>query len=285
MPRAASEKGPETITFSRYSSLGNSVVIDVRDSNRLWKNYHDTYTLCIVDKNHRSSSVNKYRSKNHVAGPGDILFFEPGEYHATEKINGFGTFKVIMLNNATVASALQDLHFKSAPHFGLFSTKDNELFSLMSKLLQTVDGGTTHLEIESCFTRSLEMIFGKFTEGKAEEKNDFSKRKVERVREYLFHHYNEHSSLDRLSAVSGLSKFHLVRAFKKYYGLTPHAFQLQLSILDAKKSIEDDRPIDLSCFTDQSHFIKKYKQIWGITPGHYASMMKGKVLLSADRLL
>jgi transcriptional regulator GlxA family with amidase domain len=44
---------------------------------------------------------------------------------------------------------------------------------------------------------------------------------VRRVRDHLDRHYAEPIRLDELAALAGMSKFHLVRAFRSAYGETP----------------------------------------------------------------
>lgn len=72
---------------------------------------------------------------------------------------------------------------------------------------------------------------------------------------------NQHQtflSLEELAQSSGLSRFTIIRLFKQNLGLTPHAFQLNLRIHQARQQLKTGKSItaiayDLG-FSDQSHF-------------------------------
>lgn len=84
-------------------------------------------------------------------------------------------------------------------------------------------------------------------------------------------------SLDDLSAGSGLSKFHLVRAFRSAYGLTPHAYLLNLRVDQARARLKRGQPlaeVALDCgFCDQSHLTRAFSRQVGLTPAAYQKAM------------
>jgi AraC-like DNA-binding protein len=95
-----------------------------------------------------------------------------------------------------------------------------------------------------------------------------------RVRELLGERLSSSSlNLEELSAVSGLSKFHLVRSFKECYGLTPHAYLMNLRVNEAKMRLRSGEPLSeaaLDCgFCDQSHFTRVFESRVGMTPAAY----------------
>ncbi|MGO8658286.1 AraC family transcriptional regulator, partial [Rhizobium ruizarguesonis] len=47
---------------------------------------------------------------------------------------------------------------------------------------------------------------------------------VARAREYLIENFDCDVGLEELAGVAGLSRAHLIRAFRKEYHITPHAF-------------------------------------------------------------
>ena len=80
--------------------------------------------------------------------------------------------------------------------------------------------------------------------------------------------------LDTLARASGLSRFQVVRVFKRRYGLPPHCYQLQRRLGLAKKRLRDGvRPAQVAMelgFVDQSHLTRQFKRLFGVTPAHYA---------------
>ena len=96
---------------------------------------------------------------------------------------------------------------------------------------------------------------------------------VDKVRSYIQDRYSESISLDQLSAVAGLSKFHLLRTFKKAVGLAPHEFLVHVRVARARELLRRGTPIAIVAvetgFTDQSHLGKHFKRLVGTTPSLY----------------
>ena len=100
---------------------------------------------------------------------------------------------------------------------------------------------------------------------------------VLRVRAYLRKHLEQSVSLDELAAVAGLSKCHLLRAFAREHGVTPHAYQMLLRVARAWRLIGEGVPISRvtydTGFADQSHLTRRFAEQHGVTPGRWAKLL------------
>jgi len=80
-------------------------------------------------------------------------------------------------------------------------------------------------------------------------------------------------SLEQMSRLAGLSKYHLVRAFKAAFGLTPHGYHLNLRINAAKARLragQDPASVALDFgFCDQGHFTRVFSRCVGLPPAAY----------------
>jgi len=80
-----------------------------------------------------------------------------------------------------------------------------------------------------------------------------------------------------LAAVSGLSRFQLVRQFARATGLTPHAYLIQRRIDMARALLARGSTLvdaaAASGFADQSHMTRLFIRAYGITPGAYAAAL------------
>ncbi len=70
-----------------------------------------------------------------------------------------------------------------------------------------------------------------------------------------------------------LDKFHLIRTFRKRYGLSPYGFVRQNRIRKARKRLRPGGVLTQEAlaagFYDQSHFIRYFKRLHGLTPRQY----------------
>ena len=97
---------------------------------------------------------------------------------------------------------------------------------------------------------------------------------VRRARAHLTERWDRPVSLAELSAVAGLSRFELIRRFRRQNGLTPHAFQRDLRIDHARALLGEGVPpaaVAAACgFADQPHLSRVFKRLVGVAPGAYA---------------
>jgi AraC-like DNA-binding protein len=96
------------------------------------------------------------------------------------------------------------------------------------------------------------------------------------IRDYIERQFADDMTLEELSVVSGLSRFHLVRSFRRKFGLTPYAYLLNVRINAAMKMLRSGMSItDVACdlhFYDQSHFTNTFTCHVGLPPGVYRDM-------------
>ena len=102
-----------------------------------------------------------------------------------------------------------------------------------------------------------------------------SPRAIKIAREYLDAHFTEAISLAELARVTQVSKYHLCHEFREAVGVSPHIYQNQLRLDQAKRLLAQKRSIaevayELGFF-DQSHFGRHFKRFSGVTPRQYAS--------------
>jgi AraC-like DNA-binding protein len=81
------------------------------------------------------------------------------------------------------------------------------------------------------------------------------------------------TSLSELAALSGVSRFQLLRGFTREVGTTPHAYLVQRRVRLVRRLLAAGRsPVDaalLAGFADQSQMNRAFIRQFGITPGRY----------------
>ena len=80
-------------------------------------------------------------------------------------------------------------------------------------------------------------------------------------------------SLEDMAELACMSKYHLVRAFRREAGLTPHRFQLQNRVRKGQRLLAGPATVAEAAaaagFCDQSHFDRQFKRLVGLTPAAY----------------
>ncbi|MEC0372933.1 AraC family transcriptional regulator [Paenibacillus chibensis] len=99
---------------------------------------------------------------------------------------------------------------------------------------------------------------------------------LEQVLAYMREYYSEAVSIDDLAAIAGQSRYHFMRSFRAYTGITPYQHLLRLRIDDARLRLRNTSSsiAEISCslgFSSPSQFHRIFLKLVGITPGGYRS--------------
>ncbi len=97
--------------------------------------------------------------------------------------------------------------------------------------------------------------------------------KVHDIIKYINENLNQDLSLDLLSEKFFLSKYHLIREFKKHSGYTVYRYIRQKRLMLAKSLLKEGLPVTEVCnrcgFNDYSNFIRAFKNAYGEPPKRY----------------
>ena len=103
--------------------------------------------------------------------------------------------------------------------------------------------------------------------------NDRQINTVIDLRNYIDNNYDTDLSLDFLSYTKFVSKFHLLRLFKKYYGLTPRQYLINKRIEKAKEKLKANLSVTETCFAvgfeSLGSFSTLFKTKTNLSPSQY----------------
>lgn len=93
------------------------------------------------------------------------------------------------------------------------------------------------------------------------------------VRNYIDTNYDQKLNLDFLSRVRYVSKFHLLRLFKRYYGMTPRQYLIDKRIQKSKELLISGMTVTEVCFAvgfeSVGSFSSLFKRRNGKSPSQY----------------
>ena len=93
------------------------------------------------------------------------------------------------------------------------------------------------------------------------------------VRKYIDNNYDTKLNLDLLSRIAFVSKYHLLRLFKKHYGLTPGQYVTDKRIEKSKEQLKNGMSVTETClsvgFESLGSFSTLFKIKTGKSPGEY----------------
>lgn len=202
---------------------------------------------------------------------GSLLFHNWQEPHYNIKPEGFTRGFHIELEK----SWFDDLEFNTANLQGSINIANPDLKFLMYKIFREtkMNDTSTSLSIQILL---LEVLSKMLRENQA--KSNKKPNWVTEVNELLNDQFSENLTLGYLSKRLGIHPVHLSRDFSKYFnsGLGEYIRKLKVQKslqLIAEKKL-DLTAIAFECgFSDQSHFIRCFKEVNGINPTEYRKIL------------
>lgn len=120
------------------------------------------------------------------------------------------------------------------------------------------------------------------TAGEAIHNKDFMR--VAPILDYIRDNLAEPLSLDQIASQFYLSKHYLCRIFKSATGFSVMEYIIYSRVLRARQLLQEGVSVqqagEMSGFSDNSHFIRTFGHLTGVTPGRYA-----KEHMSSDQIL
>lgn len=102
--------------------------------------------------------------------------------------------------------------------------------------------------------------------------------KINNIIQYINENLSEDLSLDTISTKFFLSKYHLLREFRKYVGHSIHQFIQKKRLILAKSLLKEGMQVTevfMRCgFGDYSNFIRSFKKTYGTSPKKYYRVYK-----------
>ncbi|AFC33950.1 AraC family transcriptional regulator [Paenibacillus mucilaginosus 3016] len=240
------------------------------------KHFHEEYSLGIVED---GASRVWCDGRELDMKAGRLIWIPPYVPHACSPLEASGwRYKMLFIHAEWMEGLGEELRL-SGPSLVMDRKSTRRSRGLMNRVAECLAGRRSPLETE---TRLLQLAGGllnpnaeveAYAAGTAGER-----RKLARVQEYLHAHALEGVTLERLEAVSGLSRFRLVHRFTGAFRIPPHAYQTMLRLHYAKRELAKRRSIaEVAAeagFYDQSHFTKSFKSYTGVTPLAYTDALR-----------
>ncbi len=205
----------------------------------------------------------------------------PGESHTGEAATADGyVYRTMYPRPALMEQVVLDATGRKAlPFFRHAVVDDRRLTRLLAAFHREIAECRSRLAADTLLTDALIHLIVQHTDDRfCCAPVGRERTAVRHAREYIDASFAGNVTLSQLSAIAGLSPFHLARAFEKDVGLPPHVYLEMVRTQRARSLLDAGNPIaDVAVavgYADQSHLTHRFKRLLGITPGQYARERK-----------
>ncbi|WP_161949230.1 AraC family transcriptional regulator [Desulfomicrobium norvegicum] len=225
----------------------------------------------------------RYRGGHEIMPERSLCVINPGELHTGHAATSAGwSYSTIYPDPSLLVDVASQIKGKlcGVPNCGQLVNFDYELADEFKYLHRALFSGmASRLARQSLLLQFLaRLVTRHFDIQPPSELPIANRRSILRTRDYLQEHFGEQVALEELARLANLSPFHFARSFTRFIGISPHAYQLQIRIREAKLLLASGMPIAQVAvstgFADQSHLANRFKAVCGITPRQYLKVSK-----------
>ncbi len=245
-------------------------------SRKFKPHFHECYTIIMVNEG-QGDYLNGH--SEYMLSAGSILVLNPYDVHAGQAVEDQRwSFMTMYIPVKIMMDAARSLGVGGwySPLFGKKLIRDSSLYdsgiALFGELVRNNEAAGMDM---NHFLRRLIVAHssgkGKVTLPEASPLQD--------VRRYIHQHYVGELPLKQLCSIAQMEDYTLVKSFRNHYQLPPHQYLINLRIERARELISTTA-LSLTevgfrvGFFDQSHFIRHFKKIVGVTPTQFSRPYK-----------
>ncbi|WP_338567530.1 AraC family transcriptional regulator [Pseudomonas canadensis] len=242
---------------------------------------HEHFSIGVVTT---GRSYYHYGADTFEISAGTVVLMNPGDVHACNPIaNEPWSYQMLYIDTPWLTDLQHQLGFGTDQGYRPFNTpytRDTVLYDGLLELYEILaDEQAEHLQKQSALVSYFTEVQQRLnpSDTPVREVN----HKLERAADYIREHCTDALKLEDICVAAELSPSYLIRAFKQYYGLTPHAFLVNQRIQFARAQLRQGELIAdvalASGFADQAHFQRTFKQHFAATPGQYRDRLKPSI--------
>lgn len=234
--------------------------------------FHDYYVIGFIEKGQRYLLC---KNQEYIINPGDITIFNPRDTHTCEQADGKTLdYRCINIQPDIMRQTVFEITGREyLPSFTQAVLYHSELAASLRELHLRISEEETDFKKDELFLFLIEQLIQEYSDTAPVHFVQEPASEIKTVCDYLESNYTKTITLDGLSALAGLSKYHFLRSFTKQKGISPYSYLETIRIGNAKKLLEQGiPPIEVAFqtgFSDQSHFSKFFKKLIGLTPRQY----------------
>lgn len=274
----------------------------VTDSARAFgRHWHATYGLGRLERGAQRSASGRGPVQ---AGPGDLITTNPGEVHDGRPIDGAARrWRMVYLDAEVMQTLAAEAGMAHAGFLALTRPvlRDAPLARALHRLLDRLArwgdaaGGAEPvlparralaLACDEALAGTVAALLARHATGAGPDLAGYdpvlargvAAPALQRVRDRLADDPLQAPTLAELAALAGLSRFQVLRHFAQAYGLTPHAWQQQQRLEQARRQVARGTSLAdaaaASGFADQSHMTRLFVRQFGYTPGAWQRAMR-----------
>jgi hypothetical protein len=181
------------------------------------KHFHEYYVIGFIENGRRCLLCNQ---NEYQLAPGDLVIFNPMNPHTCEPVDGRALdYRAINIKPEVMKKAVFDITGEEyLPSFRQNVIYQSELTDYLRDLHQMIFEEVADFKKEEVFLLLIEQLLREYTDTAPVVAQPQPSQEITAVCDYLEKHFAENITLEDLSSLTSLSKYHLLRSFTRQEG-------------------------------------------------------------------
>ncbi len=217
----------------------------------------------------------KYGGSEYSLMPNQAVIFDCRNYqYYSTSPDKLWNFKWLHFNGAAVKEYYRMLNNNSLSIVKM--NENSRIVEMLDEIYELISSKDMLLDLKIC-TILVNIITQMITckMGPLNDKKYYKhKSEIDKVIHFVNSNYDRQISIDDMTNLIFISKYHFLRLFKSYTGLTPYKYLINYRI-NRSKSLIKETSLSINeisnrvGFTDVNNFIRYFKKLTGTTPLNY----------------
>ena len=240
---------------------------------------HDAFVIAVTEAG--GDEINSARGVEWVCP--SILFVSSPQERQSARM-GDSTrwvYRSVYLAEPAVRFVAHGLGITAVPHFTRSMIEDGDLIERFGCMHRALEADDDSFRADELLIDAFGTLFHRHGSGGIRPAHPPRDRIIAgRIIELMQARYEENLGLDELANTAGLTRFQLIRLFKRIVGLTPHTYLIHLRLNAACRHLKRGHSLAESAqavgFCDQSALTRHFKRCYCITPLQFAEAVRAR---------
>lgn len=241
---------------------------------RFPRHTHDCFVFCV---NEAGAHQSWYAGSTVIIPHGAVTVVPPGEVHTGQPVAGYPWhYRAMYVTTDLVRLLAEELGFPASadPSFPSLFMTDAYLADRFARAHSLCERADDDLESEGLIAGTLMAVLQRYAHGGKRTPASAPKAAIVRAREFIRDSYAGRITLDAVADAAMMSRYAVLRAFRREIGISPYAYVTQVRVEEAKSLLRDGVGVAATAarvgFSDQSHLGRHFKRLIGVTPAVYS---------------